>query len=677
MSRVILNKFATGHIFFERTQTHTGKKMVEYNKEIIGHFPCPICGSKDNLVKYRLTDYGVTSHHCYTPNCTNSLSDEAAIRGIEPKPTVFKPRELECKALAKRNLTKTVCKEYGVMVDAERSEYVFPYYNSEGQPIARKMRNALEKKFYWEGDNKSVQFFGFNTVTSKRTKLVITEGEFDALAARQMLDKEYTVLSIPNGAGSAKDFIKKHLKFVETFKSIYLCFDNDSAGETATDEVMSIIRKGQAYRVQLQYKDANEYLTQHTDNLEASRLFKSDFEKAKQADYDGIVSQAQVASWLLEEMSGKSSVYEGIGLTGIPDLDKLFTLRKSELTTVFADPSVGKSSAVRWIVKNLIQQEKQVLILALEETPREWVTKVAGMLLGRPIIGCLGESKVTDSQAKELAERVSQFARVSTINGAVSVDELRTLIEYSVRADGTELVVLDNITAACADDAQVATRLSQTLSTMLQLSKEFGHHSLVVSHTKRRESKDRKLAPSMFDGFGSGSIERFSHNVISLARDVQNDDQTITIRIVKQRATGKLGECELTYIPKTGCFVTTTTGDTNDGSTNNEQIRLESRRPFSSEAPDVNSSETTSEDILCDSSQDNDPRLCDNGESTPDIHRVQGVSETGMGGEDGSFRHFRQTTFTGVSSISKTYCEPFNGSDYWGMVEQTRLYLDD
>jgi len=631
MSRVILNKFATGHIFFERTQTHTGKKMVEYNKEIIGHFPCPICGSKDNLVKYRLTDYGVTSHHCYTPNCTNSLSDEAAIRGIEPKPTVFKPRELECKALAKRNLTKTVCKEYGVMVDAEHGEYVFPYYNGEGQPIARKMRNAFEKKFYWEGDNKGVQFFGFNTVTSKRTKLVITEGEFDALAARQMLDKEYTVLSIPNGAGSAKDFIKKHLKFVETFKSIYLCFDNDSAGETATDEVMSIIRKGQAYRVQLQYKDANEYLTQHTDNLEASRLFKSDFEKAKQADYDGIVSQAQVASWLLEEMSGKSSVYEGIGLTGIPDLDKLFTLRKSELTTVFADPSVGKSSAVRWIVKNLIQQEKQVLILALEETPREWVTKVAGMLLGRPIIGCLGESKV----------------------------------------------VLDNITAACADDAQVATRLSQTLSTMLQLSKEFGHHSLVVSHTKRRESKDRKLAPSMFDGFGSGSIERFSHNVISLARDVQNDDQTITIRIVKQRATGKLGECELTYIPKTGCFVTTTTGDTNDGSTNNEQIRLESRRPFSSEASDVNSSETTSEDILCDSSQDNDPRLCDNGESTPDIHRVQGVSETGMGGEDGSFRHFRQTTFTGVSSISKTYCEPFNGSDYWGMVEQTRLYLDD
>ena len=458
-----------------------------------------------------------------------------------------------------------------------------------------------------------------------------------------------------------------------------MCFDNDSAGETATDAVMSIIRKGQAYRVQLQYKDANEYLTNHTDNLEASRLFKSDFEKAKQADYDGIVSQEQVAKWLLEEMSGKSSVYEGIGLTGIPALDELFTMRRSEVTTVFADPSVGKSSAVRWIVKNLIQQKKQVLILALEETPREWLTKVAGMLLGRPIIGCLGESKVSEEQAKDLAEVVSKYARVSTVNGSVSVDELKTLIEYSVRADGTELVVLDNITAACADDAQVSTRLSQTLATLLQLSKEFSHHTLVVSHTKRRESKDRKVAPSMFDGFGSGSIERFSHNVISLARDVQNDDQTITIRIVKQRATGKLGECELTYIPKTGCFgtTTTTTGNTNNDSTSNEQIRLESRGQVPHEEPDVNSPETASEDILSDIGENHDTRLCDNGESTPDIHRVQGVPETGMGGEDGSFRHFRQTTFKGMSSVSKTYCKPFNGSDYWGMVEQTRLYLDD
>lgn len=649
--------------------------MNEYNKEILGKFPCPVCGSKDNLIKYRLTDYGVTSHFCFTPNCSNSLSDDEAVKGLTPKSTVFEPRELECLALTKRNLTKTICKEYNVLVDASRGEYVFPYYNEQGVQVARKIRSATEKQFYWEGDSKSIQFFGFNTVTSKRYKLVLVEGEFDALACKQMLGSEYTVLSVPNGAGNASAFVKKHLQFVESFKSVYLCFDNDSAGQDACDGVMNLIRKGQAYRVTLQYKDANEYLTNHTDISEASRLFKSDFEKAKQAEYDGIVSQAQVSQWLLEEMSGKSSVYEGIGLTGIPALDELFTMRRSEVTTVFADPSVGKSSVIRWVVRNLIQQKKQVLILALEETPREWLTKVAGMLLGRPIIGCLGESKVSEEQAKELAERVSKYARVSTVNGSVSVDELKTLIEYSVRADGTELVVLDNITAACADDAQVATRLSQTLATLLQLSKEFGHHTLVVSHTKRRESKDRKLAPSMFDGFGSGSIERFSHNVISLARDVQNDDQTISIRIVKQRATGKLGECSLTYIPKTGCF--SSIGESNDNSTDSEQIRQQSGRPFPSTEPDVNSVETTSEDILSDIGENHDTRLCNNGEGTPGVHRVQGLSSSGMGREDGTFRHFRTTLFTGCTSVSKTYCKPINGSDYWGMVEQARLYLDD
>lgn len=650
--------------------------MPQYNKEVIGHFPCPVCGSKDNLVRYKLLDYGnAVSWHCFTPNCTNHLSDSDAVKGLQPKETTFEPRELECKALVKRNLSKSVCKEYGVMVDAEKAEYVFPYFNEQGVQVARKIRKAREKSFYWQGDSKSIQFFGYNTVTPKRNKLVITEGEFDALAARQMLGSEYTVLSVPNGAGSAKDFIKKHLKFVESYKSVYLCFDNDSAGQEACDEVMGLIRKGQAYRVTLQYKDANEYLQQNTDNGEAQRLFKSDFEKAKNAEYDGIVPQDTVKNWLLEEMSGVSSVYEGIGKTGIPALDEMFSMRKSEVTTIFADPSVGKSSVVRWIIKNLIQQKKKVLILALEETPREYVTKIAGMLLGRPIIGCLGESKVTEAEAKEVAEQVSQYARVSTINGAVSVDELRTLVEYSVRADGTELVVLDNITAATADDAQIATRLSQTLATLLQLSKELGHHTLVVSHTKRRESKDRSKAPSMFDGFGSGAIERFSHNVLSLARDVQNDSQEIVIRIVKQRATGKLGECELTYIPKTGCF-TSTGENTNNDSTDNQDIRQQSRGQVPPKQPLFNTSETKTEDIFCNPSEVDDSRLCDNGVETPDIHRIQGLSETGVDRKNGAFAHFRTSTFEGMSSVTKTYCKPFNGSDYWRMVDEARVYLD-
>lgn len=644
--------------------------MSEYNKEILGKFPCPVCGSKDNLVKYRLTDYGVESYHCFSPNCTNHLSDEDAVKGLTPKQVVFnKPRELECVSLSKRNLTKTVCKEYGVLVDATNAEYIFPYFNEAGQQVARKVRKATEKRFYWEGDGKFVHFFGYNTVTSKRLKLVITEGEFDALAAKQMLGSEYTVVSVPNGAASSKDFIKKHLKWVESFKSVYICFDNDSAGDEATNDVMDIIRKGQAYRVSLQYKDANEYLTNHTDNHEASRLFKIAFEKAKTADYDGIVSEKVVSQWLYDEMTGKSSVYEGVGKTGIPDLDSMFTMRKSELTTVFADPSVGKSSVIRWVVKNLIEQGKQVLILALEETPREWLTKVAGMLLGRPIIGCLGDERITESEALELANKVAKFARVSTTNGSINVDELRTLIEYSVRSDGTELVVLDNITAACADDTQVSVRLSQTLASMLQLSKEFGHHTLVVSHTKRRETKDRKASPSMFDGFGSGSIERFSHNVIALSRDVENNDQSVTIRIVKQRATGKLGECQIIYNPKTGCF-------SNNGNTKDTNIRLEDREDVSRKQPFSTPNATKTEDLLSVSNKDDDPGLLNKGDGTDSLRRSEGIPPTGMVREDGTFKSFRQTHFKGMSRVSSAHCEPFNGADYWEMVNKARIFMD-
>lgn len=656
---------------FEQQNT---PQIEDIEREHLGKFPCSVCGSEDNLSKWFLPAYGVESHHCFTPNCPNSLSELEAIQlaGKLPEVSSGNVRKSVYQTLTKRNLTVDTCKVYGVQIDKENKEYVFPYYAKDGKLLATKYR-TLDKHFYWEPSPKGlpIMFFGYNTVNNK-LPLIICEGEFDALAAYQMTTGKYSVVSVPNGASSAHKFIKQHLQWVESFPKVYLCLDNDDAGDSASDDCMSILKAGKAYRIPLRYKDPNEYLLLSKDVSTGAREFREDIERSVKKRYEGIVDESEVKQWLLDELSGKTSVYETVGKTGISGLDDIFQLRRSELTTVFADPSVGKSSLLRWVVKNLIEQGVKVLVLAMEETPREWLTKVAGMVLGMPIIGTFGERNVPPEEAERVATLVSKFVKVSTINGSVSTTDLEVLVEYAVRVDDIQLVVLDNVTAATADDANVATRISQTVACLLSLGKQYGHHTIVVSHTRRRQDKEKKsnTTPSLFDGFGSGSIERFSHNVISLGRDVQTNDPMIVVRVCKQRATGKLGEVKVEYISSTGCFKETPKEEQYDD-TDNEQVRLENREQVPSTKPIFGETKTETSYLYSKPEKDDDPRLPDSGYTQHSLRGSEGLPETGVVRENERFRQWFETNIKGGTRKGKAYSQPFYVSRHhdWRVVK--------
>jgi len=100
--------------------------------------------------------------------------------------------------------------------------------------------------------------FGWQAIPPDASSVVIVEGELDAMSGHQY---GYACLSIPYGGGGGKkqDWIEAERSYLERFKIIFLCLDQDEEGQKATEEIAR--RLGERCRVvSLPHKDFNDCL---------------------------------------------------------------------------------------------------------------------------------------------------------------------------------------------------------------------------------------------------------------------------------------------------------------------------------------------------------------------------------------------------------------------------------
>lgn len=114
-----------------------------------------------------------------------------------------------------------------------------------------------------------MDFFGWQeAIETGAKRLIITEGEDDAVAGKRILDlytkeefKEHqpAVVSLPHGsAAAANDLTRLLPKIKQHFKEISFCFDMDKSGEKATEECCKVCPE--ATVIALPKKDLNECL---------------------------------------------------------------------------------------------------------------------------------------------------------------------------------------------------------------------------------------------------------------------------------------------------------------------------------------------------------------------------------------------------------------------------------
>ena len=249
------------------------KNNNESNK-YIGHIPCLECASSDALAIYEKDD-GSTNGYCYS--CRTYFSHKK-LTGVDkqeliveyPHNNIYTLSDVLDKttilSIPHRDINKDVAERYGVRVElseinGEIVKTYFPYFVN-GQLSGYKVVDR-DKKMYSIGFLKGADFFGQHLCGTGGKMLVITEGEYDTLAAFQMFKergKNYRVCSLPNGASASS--VKKNIEWVESFENVILCLDQDDIGKETANEIAGVLRPGKAKIMHFYEKDANDMLKQ-------------------------------------------------------------------------------------------------------------------------------------------------------------------------------------------------------------------------------------------------------------------------------------------------------------------------------------------------------------------------------------------------------------------------------
>jgi len=220
--------------------------------------PCPSCPSSD---AYEVYDDG--HGHCFACNYHSASSRSSSQRSTS---TIASDliSDIEYRPLNKRGLREDTCKKwgYGVGTFGNQRVQVAQFRDCDtGRVVAQKIRTK-DKDFRYTGDPKSVALYGQWLWRDKGKRVIVTEGELDALSVSQTQQNKWPVVSLPNGAQSAEKAIQKSLEWLEGFESVVLCFDQDEPGQAAVEKVAPLFSPGKCKiaRLPSEYKDANDML---------------------------------------------------------------------------------------------------------------------------------------------------------------------------------------------------------------------------------------------------------------------------------------------------------------------------------------------------------------------------------------------------------------------------------
>ncbi len=511
------------------------------------NLPCPSksCNSSDARQLYEDLTSFCFSCRSFFPK---QESEEFEIETVKT-PNFFKKKmatieEIEkypIRGFKERGITKTVAEFFDVKVsygeDGEIDTHYYPYDDNKAYKV-----RELPKQFSWVGKSKGL--FGQSKFNNSGKRLIITEGEIDALSVAQANYDKYKKI-YPVVALSSSVMTKSLLEnrdWIRSFQEVILCLDNDEAGQKATEEATRIIGLDKVKLVKLPLKDANEVLLK----FDSARLMQCLFDAAPYVPA-GIIGKEEL--WeALQNYNKAASVPYPACLDGINT--KLKGMRSGEIALFISGTGSGKSTVLREIMLHLLEStEDKIGVISLEESPAETARKLAGMALNRNP----AKEEIPIEELKAGFDTVFSSDRVVLLDhqGSINDNSIVDQLEYMCLT-GCRYLFIDHITILVSEGVENLTgneAQDRVMNDLLRLVKRHPVWIGLVSHLRKapnnKGSFEEGRLPSIDDIRGSGSIKQISFDIISFARNLTADSEaernSIKMRILKSRYTGLTG----------------------------------------------------------------------------------------------------------------------------------------
>lgn len=523
------------------------------NSEFVKHTFCEHCGSSDARAIF-------TDGHSFCFACKRMIKadDEseqesvATTKRAKPLlPTSYGP-------LKSRGISEETCKKfrygYGTDKDGNRV-HLANYADSRGELVAQKMRRK-GKKFSFIGNSKASVLFGQQAWAGGGRRIVVTEGEIDALSVAEVM-RGWPVVSIQHGATGAKKDLKQQIEYLESFEEIVICFDSDDPGQKAALECAELFTPGKCKIAALPLKDASEMLMAgRGEELRKTILFNSRVFRP-----DGIINgdDPSIREFCLNFQTSSDAHYPWT------QFDKaLYGIRLGELVTLTSGTGMGKSTISREIAYHLaVSLNQRVGLVALEESKGRQ---------GLAMMSIAANKRLHLEQTDMSQEEKEALFKASIANGnfvlydhwgSMEADNLLSKIRYMIKGCGCRWIVLDHlsivVSGLAGDDERK--NLDQLMTRLRALVEETNCGMFVISHLSRKhdgKSHEEGAPISLRDLRGSHSIVQLSDIVLGFERNQQDEEgkNRIRVRKLKDRYSGQTGVVgELEYDEDTGRVV--------------------------------------------------------------------------------------------------------------------------
>lgn len=504
---------------------------------------CPVCssGRKKKTQKCLMLDWdrGLgTCQHCgevlqlhtyekYSDNITVSYPTPPVITQKESSlPTGilkwFLDRGISQSSLSQLKVSNG--STYMPQIQKNRDVIQFNYY-LDGKLTNVKYRDAEKNFKMYKGARKL--FYNIDSIKNEST-CIIVEGEIDCLSFIE--SGVNNVVSVPNGFTSSGqvnlDYLTEFYEYFESKEKIYLCVDNDEAGQNGEKELIRRLGSDKVYLCDLKdCKDANDYLVRYGK------------EALAQVIADAIpcpIEHVLRVDDLRDELDEfyKNGIKNGykIGLYGFDDVYSTYT---KQYVVVTGFPSSGKSDFVDQMTSGYNMMYGWKTAYASTENYPQYlhIDKIIRKFYGK--IPKYEETK-TQSWIKCVNHVNKNFFFMDFEDG-YDLDSVLKKGEELVKRLGIRCLVIDPFNKI-KDKENINKSINDYTNAYLNKVDIFCKKNdcivILVAHPKKPQvDKGKLIEPGFYDVKGGGEFYDMSPHGILVHRNYE--DGTVKVKILK------------------------------------------------------------------------------------------------------------------------------------------------
>lgn len=381
--------------------------------------------------------------------------------------------------------------------------------------------------------------FGWNTVPTSSEEIVITEGEFDAMAVHQATGMP--AISLPNGCQSLPPSV---LPLLERFKKIYLWMDNDASGQANVEKFASKIGVTRCYIVRPGVSPALKAVKDANDALLAGLDLGKMVASSERIPHSQITTFDELRREVYEEILNPLRAC-GVQSRSLPSLNRLLKgHRMGEVTVLTGPTGCGKTTLLSQLSIDLCGQGVSTLWGSFEIKNTRLIHKMLNQLAGRSLQGDLNAFEGAADKFEALPMYFMRFF------GSTDVDEVLDAMEYAVYAYDVQHILLDNIQFMMAGQGRGFDKFERqdaALDKFRKFASQKNVHLTLVIHP-RKEQEDQDL--TLTSVFGTAKATQEADNVLILQRTRGNSK----LDVRKNRFDGTLGSIPLTFDTDSNCL---------------------------------------------------------------------------------------------------------------------------